>query len=57
LDVWIGRCRQQAIVIRKGQTAARNDSRVTGAEHYVRRITFPASVIVGENGSVQMWQR
>jgi hypothetical protein len=57
LDVWIGRCRQQAIVIRKGQTAGRNDSRATGAEHYVRRITLQTSVIVGENGSVQMWQR
>jgi hypothetical protein len=29
LDAWIGRPRQQAIVIRKGQTPAANDSRAT----------------------------
>jgi hypothetical protein len=38
--VAVGRSRQQAIVIRKGQTRPANDSRATSAG-YVRRVTLP----------------
>jgi hypothetical protein len=40
--VAVGRSRQQAIVIRKGQTRPANDSRVTAAG-YVRRVTLPGA--------------
>jgi len=52
LDVWIGRSRQQAIVIRKGQTPEGEWQPRDSAEHYVRQVTLPPCVIARDSVTV-----